>query len=124
MCAFCKLVGVTLPTRYFVVICSNYYLTSENEEEINRKPKIGDFIVVKFPTKKDVKHYIGEVLNFLDDECNVKFMRRCLQHAFVFPQVDDISLIQEQDIVKVLNPPTAVRRGIFKFDCDLSNFNL
>lgn len=91
------------------------------DEEIS-SPKVGNFVIVQFVTKRSCKHFIGQVLEVCDEEYNIKFMRKCLKNGFVFPQVDDISFIKEQDIIKVLKQPLEVRRGIHKFDCEFSSY--
>lgn len=90
--------------------------------EQQSKIMVGSFVIVQFVTKKTCKHFVGEVLNILEDDYNIKFMRKCFKNGFVFPQVDDISLVKEQDIIKHLETPSEVRRGIYRFRCDLSNY--
>lgn len=97
-------------------------LNSVEPEEQQSKIIVGSFVIVQFVTKKTCKHFVGEVLNIMEDDYNVKFMRKCFTNGFVFPQVDDISLVKEQDIIKHLETPSEVRRGIYRFRCDLSSY--
>lgn len=80
-----------------------------------------DFVLVRFCTKKNIKHYIGQVQREDDDgDLEVKFLRKSTNGAFIFPLVDDISSVLLSDIVKVLNT-SKVHRGAFSFQNDLSN---
>ncbi|CAG9760756.1 unnamed protein product [Ceutorhynchus assimilis] len=98
--------------------------SNNNGEAAERQSKIiiGSFVLVQFVTKKTCKHFVGEVVNIMEDDHNVKFMRKCFKNGFVFPQVDDISLVKEQDIIKHLETPSVMRRGIYRFHYDLSSY--
>lgn len=88
------------------------------------KPVHDDFIVVKFPTKKKIKHFIALVLTpHEDDSYEVKYMRKKRENMFVFPDIEDIAIAFEQDIETVLQKPKVVR-NIYHFNEDLSNFEL
>lgn len=85
----------------------------------------GDFVVVKFATKKKhYKHFIALVLSVQEgDSCEVKYMRKKSENLFVFPNVDDIAIALKQDIESVLEKPKIVR-DIYRFNADLSAFDL
>lgn len=77
----------------------------------------GRWVIVKYSTKKTVKHFIGQVLEKEEDGWVVKFTKK-KNNTFLWPVVDDIDTVQEQDIVRVLTDPKIDRRGsgmIFNF---------
>ncbi|KAG5890890.1 hypothetical protein JTB14_002829 [Gonioctena quinquepunctata] len=70
--------------------------TISNNEEF----EIGNFVLVKFPTKLLVIHYIGRISEINSPSLTIKFMRRKgLGHTFLFPTVDDII---EVDVYRML----------------------
>lgn len=93
-----------------------------------------DFVLVKFPTKRDVKHYVGVVLNTEGknlslDEYEVKFLRKKKTYGFCFPFVDDIATVLRSDMVAKLPPPTKINAtsrlsSFIKFDVNFANFNI
>lgn len=83
---------------------------------------IGDFIVVKFLTKKIVVHFVGQILKIYNDrEVEAKFLRKKKsENMFVFPNVEDISLVVREDVVYKLPKPIAAggtlrQKGCFYF---------
>ena len=92
--------------------------------------RAGDFVVVKFQTKKSVMHYVAELMNMTtegdDKEWCVKFLRKQMPSStlkFVYPQVEQIYDVRANDFVlKLPLPDSGVRRHIV-FSCDLSQYN-
>lgn len=74
-----------------------------DDEEV----KVGDFVLVKFATKKKVLHFVGHVEELLGDygELLVKFLRLKPNRGFYYPIQDDFSTITRADIVFKLPPP-------------------
>ena len=81
---------------------------------------IGDYVIVKFSGKKKVVHYVGLVVEPQEvnsetsgDESDytVKFLRRETpsSFSFIFPSVDEITVIAADDIVQKL--PSPVQTG-------------
>lgn len=69
---------------------------------------IGDYILVKFCTKKLIKHYVGTVIEILEqEECVVKFMRKT-NIGFIFPEQEDISTVLRSDVISKLPRPISV----------------
>ncbi|CAH1114637.1 unnamed protein product [Psylliodes chrysocephalus] len=67
-----------------------------------------DYILVRFPTKKTVVYYVGQVIQLAEyGEFVVKYLRH-LHNRFHFPDVDDISTIARSDIEAKLPRPTSV----------------
>lgn len=87
----------------------------------------GDFVLVKFPTKTTIIHYIGRVENNINDHLlSIKFMRRKGNgQTFVFPDVEDVTEIDSLDIVAKLHTPsqtgTARTASIYTFNYNFSN---
>lgn len=105
----------------------------ENEEkdiqEITRNicdKALEDWVLVKFPTKKVVKYYVGQVIEL--DPLLVKFARKSSFHKkiplFRFPIVEDISQVLEEDIVKLLPCPKLGRRGEISFEISFDGFDI
>lgn len=103
--------------------------------EIDLELKIDQesFVIVQFPGKKKILHYLGLVLKSEEqteeDNCIlVKFMKtRTLKNGekdFVFPDVDDISLVNVFDVKKILPSPSVDRRGHHVFDINFKDFEL
>jgi hypothetical protein len=76
-------------------------LTDDQEISTN------DYVLVKFPSKKNVIYYIGKIQQIVDmDEYQVKFLRRKSSYLkFFYPDVDDVSEVNRQDIFAILPPP-------------------
>ena len=108
----------------------------------------GDYVVVAFNGKKSVIHYIGLIGEQNSHDCDdddsvansaiglqrpdwkVKFLRRESQSAFtfVFPNVDEVSIVNENSFCDKLPFPTgsgtARKRSHLMFPIDLSHYNL
>lgn len=77
--------------------------------EVNLAPEnlaVNDFVLVEFTTKKTKIHYVGRIEKMESDEANVKFMRKQKNETFVFPETDDTSMVNTDDILLKLPPPT------------------
>ncbi|KAK9702510.1 hypothetical protein QE152_g29920 [Popillia japonica] len=71
---------------------------------------LGKWILVKYCTKKYVKHYIGQIIEKIDLEWKVKFTKFA-NKKFFWPDIDAVDIIPEEDIVKILPDPVINRRG-------------
>ena len=82
-------------------------IENEKEEEnfVTGLVKVNDYVLVRFLTKKTVRHYVGKVLELMNGEYLINFMRRKKPgYHFVYPDVKDQSLVPEKDVMK-LPPP-------------------
>jgi hypothetical protein len=71
---------------------------------------VGDFVLVRFSTKKKVLYFVGHVQELLDcDEYLVKFLRRRKNYGFCYPAVDDISSIPRKEIIAKLPKPHEIK---------------
>lgn len=100
-------------------------------EDEDSEIKLGDFVLVKFATKKTIKHFVGRVEKILSaDEYSVNFLRKGKNDKFTFPNELDISDIMSDDIitkvpVKKRNFNSTVRKaGIFSFNFDFLHYNI
>ncbi|XP_030767968.1 uncharacterized protein LOC115891598 [Sitophilus oryzae] len=88
-----------------------------------------DFVLVRFPTKKTVVYYVGQVIELAEyGEFVIKYLRHS-QNRFHFPFVDDISNVARCDIEAKLPKPTTVAgnarlASFLKFNVNFSSFNL
>ncbi|KAG5899878.1 hypothetical protein JTB14_012341 [Gonioctena quinquepunctata] len=83
-------------------------------------PKINDWVVVKFATKKKVLHYVGQVTDIEAGEPRVKFILIKETHAdstvFCWKEPEDVSFIENEDVVEKLAEPAFERRGKLIFN--------
>ncbi|KAF5292972.1 hypothetical protein FQR65_LT11089 [Abscondita terminalis] len=87
--------------------------------------KVGLYVLVEFLTKKSKKYYVGIVTSVINrEECQVKFLRQAGVKTYIFPSVDDISVIETQQITLRLKEPTKDNRSHYLFHEDLSFFNV
>ncbi|KAK9736952.1 hypothetical protein QE152_g11148 [Popillia japonica] len=99
---------------------------------------VGTFILVKFPTKKQIKFCAGRIkfcagrvtqADFVNKEYFTTFLRKRGANKFSFPDVPDESVVTDEDVVMILPSPvsaggTARVQRHFQFSVDLSRFNL
>ncbi|KAG5870961.1 hypothetical protein JTB14_029293 [Gonioctena quinquepunctata] len=73
-----------------------------------------DYLLVKFATKKRSLHYVGKVIDVMENgEFEVTFSKKCIK-GFVYPEVEDISYIERKDIVpKPMTTPGTSRMASF-----------
>lgn len=108
---------------------SDVSLKEINWVEESVKIEKGDFVLVKFCTKKSVVYYAGKIHNSDSDEFEVQFMRKKLGCKFVFPEQEDISYVEKRDIILKLPTPniskgTERAKSTFSFDINLSMYNI
>ncbi|KAF5306545.1 hypothetical protein FQA39_LY08867 [Lamprigera yunnana] len=87
---------------------------------------LNDFVSVSLKEikKQVLKEFLGQIIGVVEEESNdsevaykVKFMRNYRQHAdiFVFPEVDDVSIIYTKEITGVLSKFNILRHGKILF---------
>lgn len=102
-----------------------------SEENIDTKIiSVKTFVLVKFPTKRCIKYYVGQIenINTKFDEYSVNFLRK-VGNKFLFPNVRDEATVTMDDIVIILPPPlntggTSRLQTTFRFSIDLSGYNI
>ncbi|KAK4873916.1 hypothetical protein RN001_013276 [Aquatica leii] len=90
--------------------------------------EIDDWVLVKFPGKKSVKHYVGQIISISEDCITVKFARKSSflkkKSVFSFPSVEDCSIVFDFDIVSVLPVPSIGQRGEITFEISFDSYNI
>lgn len=106
---------------------TNSILNDDDGNEENICPEsnmINNWVLVKFSTKKTVKHFVGIITSFSDQYPVIQYVRKVnntkykQQTVFTYPLVEDISILKDTvDIIKTLPQPEISRRGhiIFNF---------
>lgn len=95
------------------VPCSN---VSVDKNITQHCVNVNDFVVVKFLGKRSIKNYIGLIISKEDHEYTVKYLRRSTEKKFIFPVIEDTSVIEEADIVFKLKQPLLDQRNRYYFD--------
>ncbi|KAG5872324.1 hypothetical protein JTB14_037572 [Gonioctena quinquepunctata] len=81
-----------------------------DDEKISRD----DYLLVKFATKKISSHYVGKVIDVMENgEFEVTFLKKCIK-GFVYPEVEDISYIERKDIVSKYVEDNQIRYSNWK----------
>lgn len=91
--------------------------------ETDLEYKVTDFILVQYPLKKSIRHYVGQIDRIDQDEYSVNFLRKTSDLKFIFPERRDQDIVNSVDIVCKLPGATlfggterAVKQLTFKFD--------
>lgn len=98
----------------------------EEDKSSNDKLEVEDYVLVKFLSGKNSKYYVGKIIECVDNELTIKYLRKNQKGSFSWPPVDDISVITRLDIEKKLPKPIIGRRGELKFiiDCKIPMCNI
>lgn len=89
----------------------------------NVETSLGCWVLVKYCTKKILKHFVGNVIEKTDGGWVVKFSKP-YKNKFVWPKFEDTDTIEEENIITVLPEPLVDRRGLFQFSVRFSGYNL
>lgn len=98
----------------------------EFETVSNDEFEVGNFVLVRFATKKTILHYIGRVEELTSSSLTVKFMRRKGRgQIFFFPEVDEVVEVDLLDVIAKLHTPsqtgTTRTSSIFIFNYNFSS---
>ena len=99
--------------------------------DCTNEPAIDDYVLVEFKTFLK-KYYVGQITKSKDFEGDyeISYMRKkCNVTEFFFPEVTNLALVKEKDIMTVLPAPkecgsTSRQRSSLKFDYDFFFFNV
>lgn len=95
------------------------------DQNIDKLIKESNWVLVSFPTKKTIKHFVGHVISVNTGILTVKFLRRVKQTSFfVWPQQEDISEVDKEDVVVILPNPSTQKRGGLCFPVSFDGFNV
>lgn len=104
---------------------ADIYSSSEEDDDLPcQKPIINDYVLVRLEGKKCTKHFIAVVLKENDQEFEVKFLKRVGGNKFIFPNVEDFSIINFVDVVSVLKQPSLDNRERYVFNLEKKHFGL
>ena len=100
-----------------------------DESDPDFTPSVGDFVLVRFTSKKSWQCYIGKVLKIDDSDVSSQFLHRQSgsRLCFMYPEEDDIWTHDVADIVSVLPAPTSSGtkdRLRLSFEFDFSKFKM
>lgn len=85
------------------------------ESEELAAPRVQEFVLVKFCTKKAIKYYIGQVVQQDQESFCIKYLRK-KNDVFIFPEVEDTSWVTMADIEIVFTRYEAGTRDRYVFD--------
>lgn len=98
---------------------------TEADYDIN----MNDFVLVKYPLKKRIKYYVGQVDKIDTAEYVVNYLKKAANDKFMFPEKRDEDLIMRDDIVTKLPVPfisggTERASNLWCFNYDFSPYNI
>lgn len=99
-------------------------------KELDTENIKGKWILVKFASKKSIKHFIGQVMESTNDILfKTKFVRKVSglkseNLTFTYPTVEDIYNVSVPDIISILPTPIEGRRGTLKFNVCFKDYNI
>lgn len=86
--------------------------SSLSDEELQmKKPEVGDWLLVKFDGKRSVRRFVGQVQEKTDVGLLIKFARRKEGSKFSWPDQEDVSYIDEEQVEMLLKPPTFISKN-------------
>ncbi|KAG5879953.1 hypothetical protein JTB14_024546 [Gonioctena quinquepunctata] len=112
----------------------NYDAVSSLQELVEAKKGVSDtkssdaidmesWVIVTYSTKKTLKRSVGRVIEVLDDNIGVTFLKMKGEY-FVWPDVQDIDTINKDDVLQILPSPREGRRGELYFSVKFDGLNV
>lgn len=103
-------------------------ITEENEVP-NESLSEGNFVLVKFPTKKSIRFYVAKIEKIENLDYYVTYLTKGLGWTFTYPEKKDDDVKEREDIVMKLPKPeisggTERASKKFKFNVDLTDFSV
>lgn len=81
------------------------------QRHLQKDPEEGDYVLVEFQAKPELKYYVGKVIGEKDHEgdLEVSYLRRSLkcETKFVMPNIPDLNSVSINDIKMILPKPTS-----------------
>lgn len=114
---------------YFNEILHEVQSLESDRELIDAELSEGKWVLVKYTSKKLIKHYVGQLSHKTGDNWEIKYLKRVLTKRdtvfkFEWPCREDSDGISQDDIVKVLPDPSEDRRGLLNFNISFVGYNL
>ncbi|XP_050305884.1 uncharacterized protein LOC126743011 [Anthonomus grandis grandis] len=95
------------------------------DTDLSMEPRIGEFIIAKFPTEKRDRLFVGKIENCSKKkEFTINAMRKkgnSEKGCFVYPEIQDLCLISQDQIIRKLRQKS-FKRGKFVFNLDNDEF--
>lgn len=102
-------------------------MSEEELESLKNVVRVGLFVVVKLPVsnrKDSYKYFVGKIIERLSSkEFDVSFLKS-KNHKFVWPSLEDRSVVQRFEIITGLTPPTETKRGFVFVEEEIKNYPL
>ncbi|KAK9739239.1 hypothetical protein QE152_g9187 [Popillia japonica] len=111
-------------------ICNDSTDDSITEEKVpNESLSEGNFVLVKFPTKKSIRFYVAKIVNIENLDYYLTYLTKGLGRTFTYPEKKDDDVKEREDIVMELPKPEILggtERAFkkFKFNVDLTDFSI
>lgn len=111
----------------------NQILTDEKlmVNVLPRLPKEGDYVLVRFSTKKKSVYYVGKILHERNDklEYYISFLRANRKYQFHMPSNADLSYVKEYDVKLILPKPclggsTLRQQSYYYFNVDFCQIDI
>ena len=77
---------------------------------------VDKYVLVKFRGKRTTKFYAEKLIGQEEEEWKVSFLRKTRNDKFIWPKIEDISVIEDQDIELLLPEPKIDHWGQLSFD--------
>ncbi|RZF32108.1 hypothetical protein LSTR_LSTR003971 [Laodelphax striatellus] len=81
------------------------------------------WVLASFSTQNFPKFYVGQVLEASCDQVTIKFLRK-KRDIFVWPVIEDVCQVRNEDIIRILPQPKVLRRGGIQFNVSFAGFNI
>ena len=99
-----------------------------SEGAVNDRPDVtvGRWVLIPYETAKTTKYYIGQILKETEGQkkLEVKFLQHRGNHTFVWPEREDVDVVDITHIKQNLPEPQMDRRDVLSFQTDLSHYNI
>ena len=93
--------------------------SSDEPQSPKNSVQCGQWVVVKYPEKRRVFYFAGQVLEVNEDGVNVSFVRQQpgSVNLFRYPETEDVEVVERDDIVDTLEEPLPMNsRQLFTID--------
>lgn len=99
----------------------------EKEQELVGPVTVGSYVLVSIRGKKSVRNFVAEIIKTTGEEHEVKYFKKIFGNKFI--ECDEISVINDFDIIKILPAPSPVglskrQSSQFTFAVDFSQYSV
>lgn len=78
---------------------------------------VGAWVKALYLGKKSSREFIGKIMAVEGNTYEVKYLKKSeIGNFFIFPDVDDMDIIEEHQVIKILNEPQFNNRGHYFFE--------